>query len=184
MDLKTIPGLEGYLVDSQGNVWSTKPSRFKQHKGPHQMKAWTDGDGYKHVTLTLGKSRIKRYSVHRLVALAFHGVAPRDLEVCHLDGDRANNRSENLTYGTHRENIAHRDRMGRTCRGDRSHLAKVTDDQCLEMLKLIEQGVAIREIAARYSMSVPHVYGLKYGSIRKHLRTRPGGTQGGVSAGF
>lgn len=44
--------------------------------------------------------------VHQVVAEAFHGPRPAGLETRHLDGDLLNNRSENLAYGTHGDNVA------------------------------------------------------------------------------
>ncbi|EOM78090.1 hypothetical protein DW322_11330 [Rhodococcus rhodnii] len=45
--------------------------------------------------------------VHRLVLEAFVGEQPEGRnEVRHLDGNPANNRVENLAYGTHAENVA------------------------------------------------------------------------------
>lgn len=43
--------------------------------------------------------------IHVLVALAFHGPRPDGMEVRHLDGVRTNNRPENLSWGTHAENM-------------------------------------------------------------------------------
>jgi hypothetical protein len=54
-----------------------------------------------------GPARSKRYKVHRLVALAFHGLPPLSNErivVGHLDDDPGNNRPENLQWMTQREN--------------------------------------------------------------------------------
>ena len=47
--------------------------------------------------------------VHRVVKIAFHGLPTIDdaWRVHHIDGDRANNRLENLEYVTHSENMHH-----------------------------------------------------------------------------
>lgn len=45
----------------------------------------------------------RTYSVHRLVAEAFHG--PDERMVRHLDGNGENNTPANLRYGTNRENV-------------------------------------------------------------------------------
>lgn len=46
------------------------------------------------------------YKVARLVAEAFHGPAPFDRAVVmHLDENAANNRADNLAWGTQRENL-------------------------------------------------------------------------------
>lgn len=49
-----------------------------------------------------GKSRTQ--AVHRLVAAAFLGPRPEGQEVRHLDGNKINNRLDNLAYGTPSEN--------------------------------------------------------------------------------
>ena len=62
-----------------------------------------DKDGYQRVTLyrvRAGKRERKTFGVHQVVCLAWHGPP----EVMHLDGDEANNRPENLAYGSHRDN--------------------------------------------------------------------------------
>lgn len=57
-----------------------------------------------------GKVRLKSdgvgstKNVHRLVAEAFLGPCPDGMEVCHRNGDRYDNRAENLRYGTHSSN--------------------------------------------------------------------------------
>ena len=46
----------------------------------------------------------RKCNVHTLVALAFLGPRPEGMEVCHNNGDRFDNRIENLRYDTHAEN--------------------------------------------------------------------------------
>ena len=48
----------------------------------------------------------KVYKVHRMVCEAFHGPAPAGAPVCmHLDENSANNRPDNLKWGTQKENL-------------------------------------------------------------------------------
>jgi hypothetical protein len=47
-----------------------------------------------------------------MVAAAFHGVPVERLDVNHIDGDRLNNRPENLEWCTRAENMAHAMRTG------------------------------------------------------------------------
>ena len=53
------------------------------------------------------------FRVHRLVAAAFFGPCPAGHEVDHIDGNRANNRTDNLEYATHLENMRRRRNPGR-----------------------------------------------------------------------
>lgn len=68
--------------------------------------------GYRSVKLTFENSRQQRFYVHRLVAMAF---IPNDDKkktiVNHKDGNKLNNRVENLEWVTPRENNLHYYRM-------------------------------------------------------------------------
>jgi len=50
-----------------------------------------------------GASQVK--TVHSLVMLAFVGLCPDGLEICHNDGDHQNNSLTNLRYDTHVSNM-------------------------------------------------------------------------------
>lgn len=62
--------------------------------------------GYEQVTLTLNKNR-KGYMVHRLVAGAFIDNNKNLPQVNHIDGNKMNNRVDNLEWCTAKENMIH-----------------------------------------------------------------------------
>lgn len=53
----------------------------------------------------LGRGSHNNWHVHVLVARAFHGPKPIGMEVLHLNHDPADNRPQNLVYGTRSENM-------------------------------------------------------------------------------
>ena len=63
--------------------------------------------GYKRVSLSI-KGKLKRFSVHRLVAIHFIDDKIKNKEVNHLDKNTSNNRVENLEWISRRENATHK----------------------------------------------------------------------------
>lgn len=101
--------------------------------------------GYLRVFLCRGSRAHTRY-VHILVASAFHGPAPEDMEVNHKDTNKANNRADNLEYMTRLENVRHATALGL--------LQKVLSrDQYLDIAMLSESGLSGAEIGRRYGIA-------------------------------
>jgi len=174
-----IPGFLGYHIDRTGRVWSAHRkgriprgacSRWLDRRDWTLRQPWRDPEGYLHHTLvreTAGSRQ--RIALHILVATTFLGPRPEGLVVAHLDGDKSNNRLENLAYVTQRENIEHKRDHGTMHCGDRSHLSRLTDHQCSRMLDCLGAGFSRREVAGAFGATVSHVAALKTGRIRKHL---------------
>lgn len=62
---------------------------------------------------------VKTAWVHRIVADAFHGQCPDEMEVMHIDENPANNASDNLRYGTRAENTSaprYREKLSQSAR--------------------------------------------------------------------
>lgn len=107
---KDIPGFEGrYQVSDAGRVRSL-PHRVRlvahgketTRLAPgHLLKPGTKSSG--HVSVAIGKGNSR--DVHRLVLEAFVGPCPDGCEVLHLNHNPADNRLENLRYGTRGENL-------------------------------------------------------------------------------
>ncbi|QDL90380.1 HNH endonuclease [Paroceanicella profunda] len=174
-----IPDFAGYFVGPAGHVWSAH-RKGRTPKDAHSpwldsadwrpLHPWRDHEGYLHHTLVCsGGIERQRIALHILVATAFIGPRPEGLVVAHLDGDKSNNRADNLAYVSQRENIEHKRMHGTMACGDRSHLSRMTDHQCLRMLDCLRVGYSRREVAGAFGVSVAHVAALKTGRIRKHL---------------
>lgn len=90
--------MEGYAVSDRGRVRALDTGR--------ELRAMRKPNGYLYVSDTRSGKRANHY-VHRLVAGAFCPNPDGKRYVNHLDGDKANNRAENLEWATNGENARH-----------------------------------------------------------------------------
>lgn len=112
---RPIAGWPGYEVSSLGRVMS--------HKGraPRLLTPYLNG-GYPSVTLAGGTRGVKRLrTIHTIVAEAFIGPRPANLEVRHLNGDPLDCSVSNLRYGTHADNMQDRLAHGRHPMANKTH---------------------------------------------------------------
>ena len=104
---RAVDGFPGYEVSDAGEVRSW-------YRGEGRILRQTPlPAGYLRVFLCRPgtKRRNTRY-VHHLVLEAFHGARPPGTETRHLDGNKANNRSDNLCFGTRSDNQLDNVRLG------------------------------------------------------------------------
>ena len=97
-------------------------------------------------------------NVHRLVCLAFHGAKPAGAEcVRHLDGDRSNNRPENLRWGTNKENAADTILHGRQVAGFEHPSVNISKAEAIEIRAAYLQHMLGRKKAAnRFILGLQH----------------------------
>lgn len=110
---RTIPGYEGvYEVSSIGRVRSLARIDMRGRRVRARiLSQWSHPSGHINVKLSLnGNSKLGK--VHRLVLMSFVGPPPAEHEALHGDGNPANNRVENLSWGTRSENQYDRVRHG------------------------------------------------------------------------
>lgn len=111
-----VPGFPLYAVDRSGRVWSI--GHNWRGYGVREIVPTLNSDGYRQVRLSIEGRRLCR-TVHGLVALTFHGPRPSPRhQVCHANGNRTDNRAENLRWGTGAENAADRTAHGRAYKPD------------------------------------------------------------------
>jgi hypothetical protein len=76
------------------------------------------------------------------------------MECCHNDGTVTNDLLDNLRWDTHSANLLDRRRHGTATCGERVHTAKMTPDGVVEMRRLRAAGWKLKDLAARFGVSV------------------------------
>lgn len=151
---KTIPALPGYKFGDDGSVWSLL--FWSEQTGPDgwtRMKDAPAKGGYRKITIE-GKT----YAVHVLICTAFHGPKPGpDHEVLHKDGKPANNRAENLRWGTKVENRADQDLHGTASVGEKHYRASIPDSEIPNIERMIAEGMKQADVAEVYHTTQPTI---------------------------
>lgn len=101
---------ERYLIKKDGSIYSLY-SRFGRRPKPLLMTPQLKKDGYYRVMLTDRFGNKKNFLLHRLIANKFIDNPKKMPEVNHINGDKKDNRADNLEWVTRSENLRHRYRV-------------------------------------------------------------------------
>jgi hypothetical protein len=127
--------------------FTAEASNLGRIKGPsgEVLKPYAAPSGHLHVLI-----RRKKLRVHHAVLLAFGFARPDGLCCRHLDDDPANNRLDNLRWGTWQENAEDAIRNGRIRHGEAKHGSRLTTAQVFEIR---DDRRASRIVGADYGVS-------------------------------
>ncbi len=150
-------GYEGkYEVSSLGRVRSvdrmmtTRGAPFFR-KG-RVLSQCSNRDGYMFVGI--GKSSTAKLRlVHHVVLESFVGLRGKKQQCCHLNGNRADNRLANLKWGSASENQKHKLLHGTDSRGEKSGMAKLTEECVKRALDMRACGVPGRAIGRWFGVA-------------------------------
>lgn len=112
---KPIPSTHGYYeASSIGKIRRciakpTSKNWRNRHRECLKLTPWKHG--YLVATFTINAKRFKK-RVHNMVLEAFVGACPIGLQGAHLNGNKLDNRIENLKWVTAKENQSHRKMHG------------------------------------------------------------------------
>lgn len=113
----------------------------------HVLKPYPNAGNY--LRVNIGGRMI---AVHKIVLTTFVGVRPDRHEGAHLNGDRHDNRLNNLEWLSHAENEAQRQKHGRVPRGSKCYNAKLTEDSVVAIRSLAASGVDRKTIARAFGV--------------------------------
>jgi len=147
-----IPGFPNYAVTRDGRVWS-KPriDACGRLRGGQWLTPTPSERGYLFVRLG-GKSNPQ--PVHRLMLETFVGRRPEGMECRHLDGNKRNNKKDNLCWGTRKENQRDRKRHGTATTGMKHPMRKLNEEQVRVIFQAYHDGYYTqREIAKAFGIA-------------------------------
>jgi len=149
-----------YQVSSFGQVRRLYNPKNKKIYGHILKSSINKSSGYKGVLLSVNAKR-KRFSVHRLVAMAFLENPENKPNVNHKDFDKFNNKVENLEWCTQKENAIHSVKNGHKCnnRGEKHGMSKLTEKQVLSIRQEIKTSSA-NALARKYKVASATIYGI------------------------
>ncbi len=146
-----------YRIDKEGNVWTP-------YRGWKKMSHSITNKGYHRVGLMIGKQR-KFFQVHRLVLEAFNPIKNSDkLQVNHIDGNKDNNKLENLEWcdGSYNMKHSYDTKVHIPPYGTRAGGNILNEKQVLEICELIQSGTdSYAQIGKKYGVSKTAIYDIK-----------------------
>lgn len=157
---KSVDEFNGdFQISNMGRIKSMMlVKNGKYSTGEKLLKTAILEDGYAKVAINRS-GKIKKRSIHRLMALAFIPNPDNLPEVNHINTIKNDNRLENFEWITKLGNMQHANMMGRIKKYTHH---KITEDTAREIKIKLRDGTSVKEIVNYYNMPVSTVYGIKY----------------------
>ncbi len=146
-------------ISNEGDVFLTKSDRLSV--------AGLNANGYRQVNL--GKNNV--HLVHRLVAQAFIKNPHNYSDVNHKNGNKIDNRVENLEWCTRSFNTLNQWETGLVnTRGERSTNAKISEVQAKKIKELYKAGgYSQSKLGVMFGVSQTHIGDIILGQRWKHI---------------
>lgn len=139
-------------VDELGNVYSTA----RENYGMHKLSQSLGGTGSRYLQVSVvHPDGIRRSTlVHKIVCEAWHGERPDPVNdhpytVSHLNGNRYDNRRDNLKWELLSDNHYHKFDHGTDDSGWRNSRAKLTKDDLEDIRSRLSSGEETHEAIAK-----------------------------------
>jgi hypothetical protein len=130
-------------------------------------------DGYPTSSFRVGGKSVP-FFVHRFVVEAFIGDVPDGMEINHKDGNKKNNRVNNLEVVSHAINVRHAFETGLVPTGEMHYKATLSDDQVREIREIhasggrYEGGPTFASTARRFGVTPSSIVRIVRRATRRH----------------
>jgi len=155
---------EYYRVSNLGQVWSKRSNR--------EIVGGVVGEGgrYRQITFSVHGIESTKFA-HNIVMEAFVGPPPENMEVNHIDGDKLNNRLDNLEYVTHSDNVLHAFKLGLSNNQGENHPGnKLTKENVMEIRSLIHNSnLTLKAIGDMFNVTKYCIWDIKHKRSWNHI---------------
>lgn len=120
------------------------------------------------------EGRHETRKIHRLVANAFIDNIYNKPQVNHIDGNKLNNKVENLEWVTKSENAIHAYKTGLVVRpqGELNRRSILRESQVIEIKDKISKGGKVSDLCVEYNVNSSTVASIKSGKSWRHIKTQ------------
>lgn len=165
---KDVNGYEGlYKVSSLGRIKTLRSNAILvlNNKRGDYLAALLYTEGKEH-----SLKRRKTHLVHRIVAKAFIPNPENKPQVNHIDGNKHNNRIDNLEWNTRSENMQHciKNNLRNTLKGTELHMTKLNDDKVKYILNN-KNTMSINEFSQMFGVTRGCIEHILWRKTWKHI---------------
>lgn len=146
---KIIPGYSPYFASNLGRI----------KRNNIILKGNIQNNGYNYISISVN-GEIRNIRTHRLIAYTFLKTRKKD-GINHKDGNKLNNRIDNLEWATCKQNMRHAKKLGllKGPQGEKQHMSKLTDMKVINIRKLYNTGEFTQNnLAKKYKVHQTNIH--------------------------
>lgn len=146
-EVRFLPGQDTYAISDRGILFSRYYGQWQRIRGSMCH------EGYLRAKFLPGTYPIRIAFIHRLVLEAFVGPCPEEMQACHGNGIRHDNRLENLRWDTRVGNAGDRILHGTAGIGERNPSARMTEEAVRQLQDMFDrEGTSYAELGRRFGI--------------------------------
>jgi hypothetical protein len=172
---KPVVGYEQYYAVSnfgRAKSLTRKKDKINYRSSKEIIHVFNNKDNYNTITLFLPKQKPKRKGVGRAILESFNPVPNmKILEVNHINGNKKDDRLENLEWVTSKENKAHAFKTG-LCdhrRGEYLWNSKLKEEDVKVIKEELKHGGSLTKLGRKYNVTKHCIGRIKYRINWKHI---------------
>lgn len=184
VNFKLCPLVPGWCAGDNGDVWSRVKAGSRWYPEGRLDNHWhkltpqfNKETGYYLLTTSNAWDRKRRtFYIHKLILTSFRGPAPYRYVGRHMNGNKLDNRLENLLWGTKEEDRQDAIRNGVNNKGENNYKSALTEEAVALAKELRKTNMTYREITeiikSKFNIKITEsgVYQALNGNSWQHIR--------------